>query len=376
MAEPIKHFKTYGDGTEHLEGLMNAWSDRRPSAWDASTKYVKAYMRAKELGERTSDDVLQEIYAKLEVTFRAKTSDMTEAARYMDAFRSSWPVMLEVIRANSARGMYFLDKVVDSISFYDALRRIHDPEIPNATVLEAAFAVTYDIAGKYGKLDLDDPSTLFDMFEPIMVEDRWRTAKVVEKLQRLAGRRERSRVFPGGFGLGPEYRHFGFTLDQIRRLDIVGVDRDYHQKELDETFQYAHGVNFADTGIQLIQGEITDFVKQPEHFGAFDYAYMMGVMSYTEDDSGMCDLMDGALRVLKPGADFDFDLQVVDDSLRRVAMIFGWCEDYPLRPEATPEAAIERVNRVCRECDAELAEYEVDPRNDPAVGICFTVRRH
>jgi len=370
----MKHFITYGDGSERLEALMNEWADRRPSNQDAYGKYLRMYDECQKSGQQTPAKMIDRVYRAFAKVFAA-VKDPELAPLYQAKFEETWPMMRDHISKNPAIAQYYLDQVVGSVSFYDAMRRILDPNASGASVLEASYGVTWDVLGKYGPLELDDPSTKFDVFTSMMNFARARCYVNTSTLLELSDRGD-ARVFAGGFGLGPECRHFGISLKRLRNLQIVAVDRDVHPVELDEVFDYAHGVNFAGTGIELHQDDIVSFVKaHSEMHGQMDYAYMMGVLSYCKSDHEMCDLMDAALTMLRPGARLDFDLQTVDDFLKLAAKIFGWSEHYPLRPEPNPEAAIDRVRRVCRMCGAELGNCEVDQRNDPPIGVIFSVSR-
>ncbi len=371
----VKNLKTYGNGSERLEELMNEWLHRRPSNWEAYDKYLTLFDECQQRGKKTPEQTLKKVYNAFARTFE-KIADEEQRLIFREKFEQTWPMMRDHIRKNPAIAQYYLEQVVDSPSFYDAMRRILDPGASGASVLEAAFGVTWDIAGNYGPLELDDPSTLFDVYTSIMNEPRWRSYPVESKLRELAGRGEKARVFAGGFGLGPECRHFGISLKDLRALEIVAVDREIRMNELDEVFQYAHKVDFAQTGIKLYQDDIINFVNtHPELHGQMEYGYTMGVLSYCKSRQEKCDLMDAVLTLLRPGATYDFDLQTVDSCLRLVSKIFGWSEEYPLRPEKSADAAIDEVIEVCKMCGADLNYYEVDPRNDPPVGVRFSVSR-
>jgi len=370
----MKHFITYGDGSERLEELMNEWAGRRPSNWEAYGKYLQMYDDCQRGGRRTPLKLVEQVHRAFAKTF-ASVKDAELASLYQERFEETWPMMRAHIIKNPAIAYYYLDKVVNSVSFYDAMRRILDPTASGASVLEASYGVTWDVLGKYGPLELDDPSTKFDVFSSMMNFARARCYVNTSVLMELADRGG-AKIFAGGFGLGPECRHFDISLKQLRNLQITAVDREVHESELDEVFNYAHGVDFAGTGIKLYQDDVVHFVKTHlDLYGQMDYAYMMGVLSYCKSDHEMCDLMDAALMMLRPGARFDFDLQTVDDFLRLAAKIFGWSEQYPLRPEPNPEVAIDRVRRVCRMCGAELNDCTIDQRNDPPIGVIFSVSR-
>lgn len=370
-----KQFKVF-EG-EYLEDLMNDREllEKRPSMYDSATKYVEEYQRCAKLGLQTSEQDLAAIEAMFLQTFREKTRTKTDEQSYTRKFYESWPVVREHIRANPARAQYFRDYVVDSLSFYDAMRRILDNELTNATVMEAGFGVTYDIAGWYGMLERDDPSLLFDTYESILVfyRERIHYGKVAldDLLKKPLGRKPR--VVSIGGGLAPEVRKYGFTLDQIRQMEYVIIDRELYRDELDQVFRYAHGVDFAQTGIKYIQDDFCNIAEDPHYENFAEYVSAWGVASYCESDDEAYNLLRNGLRVAKPGERFNFDIQIIDDYLKRIALIYNWSEKYPLRPEKSLESGLERWAHLISEAGGKIVERQIDSRNEQPAGVIFSI---
>ena len=390
-----KVYVTYGNGTEFLEELMNKPEKvPRISEWEFYGKYLNDFDEYARTGKRASDSALKMIYNRQLDTFKRFFS-LEESIVYLEAFKKNWDGwMRDFVASNPARAQYWYDWVSRSPSFYDALRRINDPNIPNSTVMEASSGITFDSIGKYGRLSEGDPSLQFDTFFPIMIFPRERAYYAAMNAIK------EDKYLSVGCGCLPQFRQYGYPLWRIKNQRIVGIDLE-KPSELDVIFSYAHGVSFAETGIHYIQGDALEVLKRGlagelgKYYGSdlpcfkefFGGADMLGVYSYIKDDEIAIDFTLQIMRSLRKHGREVLDLQVLDDvkdadgriimqgGLKFVSKMFNWSEKLRLMPEPSVEAARKRVRGWCKKVGCNVVQEIVDKRNTTPIGVTFVLER-
>lgn len=380
-----KIYKTYGDGSEFLENLMNdPQKVPRISEWELYGKYLEEYDRYAETGMQSSEAEVQRVYNRLMETIQLQCKPLDKAFEYKKKLDESWPLAQACLMKNPARVHYWNDWVVRSISFYDAMRRILDPNIPNSTVMEASKGVTFDIAGKYGPLDpRRDVSVQFDTFLPIMASPRERA--FIAAMNAIKA----DKILSIGCGCFPYFRQYGYPLWRIKQQHIVGIDLE-RPRELDQMFMYDRGVDFAGTGIEFMQGEAIDVLERwikerPDVLGYFGMSDLLGVLSYCKTDEDAIRLLSLVKKVVQRHGLVVLDLQILDDvkdaegriimqgSLKFVSKMFVWSENMKLRPEPSVAAARQRVQNWCKKVGCKVALELVDARNTTPVQVTYVL---
>lgn len=371
---------TFGNGSEPIEEYFKILPEI--DMYKAYGQYLELYEKYRESGAITPESIILEIRSQLQETLRKKTLNDDEYFLYAKSMASSWPRVAEELRRNPAKAQYFADIVIHSSSFYDAMQSITGKGHAPSYALDSAFAVTFDIAGRYGALSRDDVSYGYDATDPNAIHFRERTNHAQQEILHP----DVKDVLDIGAGMGMIYRHYGITLADIRSKNIIALDRDYkiNQKELDTVFRYAHGVDFADTGIKFLDTDFQTFFKSDKIKESFDFVFVLGVMSYQQNYDERLQLLNYMKTATRPGKKIAFDMSVYDGDgkdgkggcMRFKKLIFEWSGTPPLKPSKNAEEAIDEVNSICKELGGlRIIRAITDQRNITPVGVYFDIMR-
>lgn len=298
--------------------------------------------------------------------------DMQKAIQAID---DGWPKVKALLLNNAGLISYFNDYGSKSLGFYRFIQLV-----PRAVAIESAFGFGYRNDGVYGTFRGDYPMSCSGVAEPIFVELRWRDyrsqAVIREELElyRSGKKKQKPRVISLGAGLLAEFRKFGFTLDDIRDLDIIACDMDKALlPDLDTVCMHDFGVKFSQTGIKMFFCDADEICDNPELWGTADVVLMDGVLSYYPKFKDMRQKVAKAMRLLKPRGKLACDLQVMHLTLIRCVIVFCWISS--MVPELSAGRALKKMRKICRDLGVEIVRSEVDPRNDKPVGVHFVLQK-
>lgn len=294
----------------------------------------------------------------------------------INVINDGWPTVKKLLLNNAGLVSYFNDYGSQSLGFYRFIQLV-----PRAVALESAFGAGYRNDGIYGTFRGDFPMSCSGVAEPIFVELRWRDylsqAVIREELAlyRSGKKKQKPRIISLGAGLLAEFRRFGFTLEDIRDLDIIVCDMDEGLlSDLDVVFMHDFGVKFSESGIKFCICDVDEMCNNPELLGTADVVLMDGVLSYYPKLRDMQGKVAGAMRLLKQGGKLACDLQVMHLTLIRCVIVFYWISS--MIPELSARRALRKMRKICKNLGIEIVRSRVDPRNDKPVGVHFVLQKN
>lgn len=360
MEEAMRDYETYPP--------MRVWGD--------SLKYIFATV----LGRifpwcRPKEEQLDQVYNDLLASACEMCPTAEERERDIAGIKKLWPKLREKLENNAGLVKFMNDCGSRSRSFAQFPATL----VPRAIALESAFGTNYDNAGVYHKLLPGCISTRCGAVEPEFVELRRRAwfarGTIFHYVPELAdyateaAPKKLARVITLGAGLLIEMRKFGMTLTQLQSLDIVACDMDDSLlSELDVVFMHDFGVPFKEAGIQYRSCRIEDVMADKTLWGTATVVLMDGVLSYCRDNQHMLEYVAGMMKLVKLGGCAICDLQVMEVSLVRCALVQCW--ESTMKPEWSAKAAVRKLRWICRKLGIGL-EYKVDPRNPRPLGVIF-----
>lgn len=296
---------------------------------------------------------------------------------YRDGINEMWPRLQEKLLRN--RGLHEL-MTTGGGAKSTTFAKFPTDLVPTAVALESAWGVNFGNDGRFAKFPFGDFSLRY-ITEPIFVELRRRTHYAQEVIKReyqrwRAHRDGRSfRVISLGAGLLIEFRKFDMSLDFLKKMDIVACDANKSLKNyLDTVFQYDLGGSFAESGIDYRFADISEVLNDRTLWGTANVVLMDGVLSYLKNKEEMAEYVKGMKRLLKPAGCIVCDLQILDISLVRCALVHEWKST--MSPELNAKVAISKIGWIGREAAMDYS-VSVDNRNPKPLGVIaeFSLRR-
>lgn len=370
-------------GEEWAELAMHDCENYPPmQVWGDSLKYVFLTILGKVPGFRPKEGDVNYVRRQLQMYSQIQVSRMedltsAEKASLTEKYRSGivrmWPKLKEILMRNKGLLELMLSGGgTQSLTF----AKFPVDLVPHARALESAWGYNFDNAGVYRRLDLYDISARYSVVEPIFAELRRRTWIAQQAIKEVLPQpgttkpgEKVARICTLGAGLLIEFRKYGMTLNDIKRLDVIACDADRTLKsDLDTVLQFDYGASIEDTGIDYRFCDITDVLSDRSLWGTVDVVLMDGVLSYCRDEQAMTDYVAGMKKLLSKKGTIVCDLQVMDPSLIRCAFVHEWKSS--MKPERSARKAIDKMKRICRNVGLEI-EVSVDDRNPRPLGVVF-----
>jgi SAM-dependent methyltransferase len=271
--------------------------------------------------------------------------DAELAKSWVNAIRPqlSNPALAKFMRDHGCRSRYFVPWLIN---------------VPKAFTLEAAFGFGLDSGGGCCQIAKDDPFFQWVVRDPMFVYLRERALNTGERL-----RNKQKAVFLGA-GYLPDLRRSGLKWEEMPEV-ILACDHD------PSILQEPIAADLKDK-LQYVCYDIKDFLMSCPTGN--DVVVMNGVMSYRID--WLPFMVNEALRLLKPGGQFIFDLQLKHWSLVRNGLVFNWVTNPPMTLMENEAAAKYAVERVCQGLPVRL-DCRTDSRNEIPTGVmCYITKEN
>ena len=362
--------------SEEIEREMRDHNIYSPmTVWEDSLKYVVTTISGKIFPFlRATPERIEAIRQDLISYAKEHCSTVDEFQQDMMGIREIWSEVVDELNSNLGLVHFMEDWGAHSRSFFRFLDLV-----PQAIALESAFGANYDNAGVYHKLSPGCISRRCAVFEPIFVDLRRRCHHSNNLVRWAMNEHPEDYIVTLGCGLMVEFRKFGFTLEDIKRLHIIACDMNPELlRYLDVVFQHDFGVPFSESGIEYRECCIEDLLCDELLYGKASVVLLDGVMSYCKDEAHMLEYLTGMKKLLRPYGRIACDLQVMEPSLIKDALVLGWKsgENEPrMKPERNAKTAVRKLQRLSQQVGLDL-QYEIDPRNPRPVGVYFFLGRN
>lgn len=407
MGQMIRTYQPRVNPNEFIEQYRNDF--RRYPRMDNRTyfvKYVKTALRSKVTRRKVTAQEIDDAKRKLLKYLRTYTGDDAEYALYVEGLDKIWDNLARRMKKSPAVLEYVLDFATRSPSLANFMWWV-----PCSETMENARGYGYDIAGRYGRLDVDDVAFYWSLRTPVLAGICLRiqyAQDIIESwLERFKKKKANRplRVLFVGAGRMPELRSYNAKVEWFDELEIVAVDEDRGvRSNIDELFQYQYGKTLEELGfvwvertmteaqVQAIAAEkhakhryynmsIDEFKKKPEYNGYFDIIIMDGVMSYYRKNTPA--MLASIRSLMQDEGQLVIDLQIlnllVDMSLLQHKVALDWNTVPQLDPDFSAKAAYKRIGKACEMVGLTMDDavlYPADPgKNAVIIGIGFVLRR-
>ncbi len=369
-------------------------------------KYVIIALKARLTGRRVSDREIFAAKRQLLSYLRREAKNTEEYALYEKGLEEIWDNIATRMRRNPAVLEYFLDFATKSVSLANFMSWV-----PCSETMENARGYGYDIAGRYGQLDLDDIAFYWSLRTPVLAEICLRIQYFQEVLETMMIELERKspgeklRLEIVGAGRLAELRSYAAELDWFNNLEIIAIDEDSGvRSNIDDLFRYKYQSSLEELGFiwadrSMSEAQIDELAKQrnakhryynmsfdefrkkSEYNGYFDLILCDGIMSYYKRSTSA--MLSHLRTTMKDSGKLIFDLQILnlpgDMSLLQHKEALNWETVPRLDPDFSVNGAYKRIQKACDAAGLAMEDAVIYPadsaKNAVKIGVGFTLTR-